>query len=508
MSKGRKIKVKKRTALLIATIVICLLAILLGYGIYKLGNFVFGLFRQPVEDETLYKSPAYEEIAFSKEKDGIWIIDSVGKNLRQVTSGDDYAPSWSEDGSILFFLRRNNDGNISLMQYNYKEVKLEPNPIGTFSYLTIPNIKNSFIRISGDGSKIAISSFDWGISLIDVKSGKIISNSFGEAWKYYDIFSRNSKYFLFCEYYPYDYTFISGIEKRASKSTLNLATVDLLQIKEIDSSTNQFKGYSFSENSYTFTYSKDGAIMYVDSIENIKPVKLTDGFYPSVRPQAKKKYVISEPFWKNFDLTNLTGFIQYEAYGKRFIVAATPHEIANIDIPSKKVIFFNDKKTKKTYLGWKLIDFSLLNIDNDNNLELLASFWGGGENISAERISIFKIEGDGKIKEIFLSQGKPMNRVEIIDLDGDGKNEVINVYNDLVLYGNNLMNSLIWEDVYSWKSNELILNNKAYKNVYLELSESYKAFLKNALENPDKYGKELYIVRELLKRVELILSSE
>jgi len=504
----RKIKFKKRVALIIATLIVCCIALLLGFGIYKLGSFVFSLFKPAVEDETLYKSPAYEEIAFSRGKDGIWIIDSVGKNLRQVTTGDDYAPSWNEDGSILYLLRKNQDGNIDLMKFNYKELKLEPDPVKTFSYLSIPNIQDSFIKVSADESKIVISSFDWGISILDVKSGKVVSNSFSEAWKYFDIFSRNSKFFLFSEYYPYDYSFIGGIEKRKPKSTLNFATVDLLQIREIDSSSNQFKGCSFSKNSYTFAYSKDGAIMYVDSIENIKPIKLTDGFYPSIRPQIKKKYRISEPFWRDFDFTNLTGFIQYEAYGKRFIAAATPHEIANIDIPSKKVVFFRDKKTNSSYLGWKLIDFSLLDINKDNDLELLASFWGGGENISAERISIFKIERDGKRKEIFITQGKPMNRIEIIDLNGDGTNEILNVYNDLVLYGNSLMNSLIWEDVYSWEGNEFKLNNKAYKNVYLELAESYKAFLRNALENPDKYGKELYIIKELLKRAETILNVE
>ena len=139
--------------------------------------------------------------------------------------------------------------------------------------------------------------------------------------------------------------------------------------------------------------------------------------------------------------------------------------------------------------------------------ELLTSFWGGGENTSAERISIFKTEKDGSLKEIFLSKNKPLNRIEIIDLNGDGLSEVLNVYNDMVHFGNNLMNSLIWEDVYSWINGKYELRNKDYKNIYLELAESYKAFLKNALSNPDKFGKELYVIKELLRRAEVILNE-
>lgn len=503
----KKRKIKKRLAVIIATLITICIISLLVFSIYKLGSYVFSLFKPQQEDETLYKSPVYEEIIFSRGKNGIWIIDSVGKNLRQLTSGDDYAPSWNEDGSAFYFLRRNPDGSISLMKFNYADSKLEPNQLQTFSYITIPNVENSFIKISESGDKIAISSFDWGISLVDVKTGKVVSNSFSDTWKYYDIFSRNSKFFLFSEYYPYDYNFIKGIDKREKRSVLNLATTDLLEIQEIASSESQFKGYSFSKNSYTFSYSKDGAIMYVDSIDDLKPIKLTDGFYPSIRPQPKYKYKIMEPFWKKFDFTNVTGRIEYEAYGKKFILIATPHEIANIDVPSKKISFFKDKETNSTYLGWKLIDFALIDINNDKMGELLTSFWGGGENTSAERISIFKTEKDGSLKEIFLSKNKPLNRLEIIDLNGDGLSEVLNVYNDMVHFGNNLMNSLIWEDVYSWINGKYELSNNAYKNIYLELAESYKAFLKNALSNPDKFGKELYVIKELLRRAEVILNE-
>lgn len=503
----KKIKIKKRLAVVIAALIIICIVSLLGFGIYKLGVYVFSLFKPQQEDETMYKSPAYEEILFSREDQGIWIIDSVGKNLRQLTSGDDYAPSWNEDGSSFYFLRRNPDESVSLMKFNYTESKLEPNQLQTFSYITIPNIQNSFIKISESGDKIAISSFDWGISLIDVKTGKVISNSFSDAWKYYDIFSRNSKFFLFSEYYPYDYNFIKGIDKRAKRSVLNFATTDLLEIQEVASSENQFKGYSFSKNSYTFSYSKDGAIMYVESINEIKPTKLTDGFYPSIRPQPKYKYKIMEPFWKNVDFTNVTGRIDYEAYGKKFILIATPHEIANIDVPLKKISFCKDKETNSTYLGWKLIDFALIDINNDKMSELLTSFWGGGENISAERISIFKTEKNGSFKEIFLSKNKPLNRIEIIDLNGDGLSEILNVYNDMVHFGNSLMNSLIWEDVYSWINGKYELSNNDYKNIYLELAESYRAFLKNALSNPDKFGKDLYIIKELLRRAETILNE-
>ena len=214
-----------------------------------------------------------------------------------------------------------------------------------------------------------------------------------------------------------------------------------------------------------------------------------------------------EPFWKNVDFTNVTGRIDYEAYGKKFILIATPHEIANIDVPLKKISFCKDKETNSTYLGWKLIDFALIDINNDKMSELLTSFWGGGENISAERISIFKTEKNGSFKEIFFSKNKPLNRIEIIDLNGDGLSEILNVYNDMVHFGNSLMNSLIWEDVYSWINGKYELSNNDYKNIYLELAESYRAFLKNALSNPDKFGKDLYIIKELLRRAETILNE-
>jgi hypothetical protein len=503
----KRSKAKRFFAAFLVIILLIILIFLAGFGIYKLSSWIMTFFKPPVENEALYKSPAYEEILYSRGKDGIWIADSVGKNIRQVTTNEDYAPSWNEDGTAFYFLRKNNDNTVNLLKFDYSNMKLESNPIQTFSHLLFPGIQNCFIKISEDCTKIAVSSFDWGINLIEVKTRKIISNSFNDSWKYFDIYSRNSKYFLFSEYDPYNLNFISGIEKRTQHSVLYFAKTDLLDIKNIDSSTQEFKGYSFSRNSYTFAYSKEGSIFYVDSIETIKPLKITDGVYPAIKPSGKSKYSIQKPFWVKFGFINTTGLINFESFGKKFILAATPHEICSIDIPLKRVSFVIDNKTKGTYLGWKLIDFKLADINNNNEKELIASWWAGGDSNGAERISIFKLEKDSRLTEIFYSADKFKNRIEIIDLDANGLNDLLNVYNDFQASEDSAMNALIWEDVYTWSGNKYVYSNKNYRNVYLELADTYRSFLEKAYDSPDKYGKGLQIIRNLLDRVEKLISK-
>jgi len=281
----------------------------------------------------------------------------------------------------------------------------------------------------------------------------------------------------------------------------------LLELTKIDTSSGKFNGYTFSKNSYTFAYSKEGSIYYVDSIENMKPIKISDGIYPAIKPSNKNKYQIQKPFWAKFNFTNVSGLIFHEDFGKKYIIAGTSHEICSIDIPSKKVNFVIDSKTKSSYLGWKLVDFNLSDINNNNQKELLASWWAGGDNIGAERISIFKLEKSGKLIEIFYSANKFKNRIEIIDLDSNGIKELVNAYNDFQSSEGSAMNTLIWEDVYTWSGDKYIFNNKNYRNLYLELAETYRSFLEKAYDNPDLYGRGLQIIRELLEKVEVLISK-
>ena len=263
-------------------------------------------------------------------------------------------------------------------------------------------------------------------------------------------------------------------------------------------------------NGYTFAYSKNTQIYYVDSIQQIKPVLVTEGIQPAIRPEVDpKKYRLLKPFWADFDITNLVGMLSWSQDEKEYLVWATPNYLSFIDLNKQLIQHYTEGKKKERYLGWKLMDFYLSDINSNQKKELLTSWWPGGSGKGAERISFFSLDtASNKIKEVFRSQDKFRNTIQIADLNGDGIKDVLNMYSDVSGDGNAALDALIWTDVYTWDGAGYQLSNERFVHVYLELVESYRSFLAQALRDPDSYGNGLFLIRQLLQKANAILDQD
>jgi hypothetical protein len=70
------------------------------------------------------------------------------------------------------------------------------------------------------------------------------------------------------------------------------------------------------------------------------------------------------------------------------------------------------------------------------------------------------------------------------------------------------LDALIWTDVYTWDGTSYQLSNERFVHVYLELVETYRSFLAQALRDPDSYGSGLVFIRQLLQQANAILDQE
>lgn len=508
-------KRRKRIKRLIARLVVLLLVLSLIagalFGLYRLTKHLF-FNRTPIqEDEKLFLSPPNEEILFVRPNAGIFISDPQARNIRQLTSSNDLAPSWKADGTGFYFLRQNPARELHLMYYDYKSGQLSESSLATFNMMELPNPEGDMIKISPDGKSIAVSSYDWGIQLIDVSTRKIVSRSFDQIWNFWGFISRNSKFCLLnTRPHPKPLQLISGAGASSAKNSLWLCETDLRTMKLIDESDQSFQGVSFSMNGYTFAYSRNTQIYYVDSIQQIKPVFVTDGIQPAIRPEVDpKKYRLIKPFWADFDISNLVGMLSWSQDEKEYLVWATPNYLSFIDLNKQLINPYVEGKKKEAYLGWKLMDFQLSDINGNQKKELLTSWWPGGSGKGAERISFFSLDTTSNaIKEIFRSQGKFRNTVQIIDSNQDGIKDVLNMYSDVSGEGNTALDALIWTDVYTWDGTSYQLSNERFVHVYLELVETYRSFLAQALRDPDSYGSGLVFIRQLLQQANAILDQE
>jgi hypothetical protein len=515
-----KVRIIRRLA------VYCIVFILIGSVLYGLGYGSFRIFKALVgshpliEDENKIISVSNEEIVFKKGTEGLFRFETVSKKVDKLTDGNDFAPSWNVEGTGFHFLRKMPDGNLHLFFLDLlNKTVLEKEGVDPITILEIPNIDRDIVKISPDGSKIAVSSYDWGIQYIDLAKRGMNSDikerdmkAYEKCWDLFDHFSRNSKFFLFTVTNPYEKKFITGITTGKSGSILYLAQTDLTWKLEIDfSEKDRFLGYSFSHNAYSFAYAKGETLYYVDSLKDPKPQAFAVGSFPSIRPIQTKKYSIRKPFWVSFDFTNLSGFLLTEAFGKKFVIAGTPHYLACINLADKKVRIYSEKSlgSPSIYLGWKLIDFLEDDLNNNRDKEFLASWWAGGTSIGAEKIAIFKLTTKGTLTKIFESKNRYKNTLQISDLNGDGSKEVFNLYLDNGGSDNTALEGLYWKDIYSWKDNRFVLDNQNYPNVYSELINKYETFLVNAIKNPDQYGNNLYMIQRLLKQArEIVLPSK
>ncbi|MCK5848460.1 MAG: hypothetical protein KAH01_04620 [Caldisericia bacterium] len=508
---------KQRLNYFTISIVLVVIVAIVGISWYGISSLVSTIQEQlyTVEDESLFLSPPQsEEILYRKLNEGIFIItpsiDEEAQVAVKLTSGEDYAPSWNNAGNGFYFLRKTDTSLFNLMYFNYDEHILQPGFIQSFTELDIPNIDSSFVRISPDGKHVIVSSYDWGISVLNVESGKLIPDfPMDKVYQCLDIFSRNNKFFLFTQTNLYDKQFIYGVSKPDPSANLYFATSSLETFINVDKSMDFFNGYSFSSNGYTFSYSKDDTIYYVDSIANIKPLAVTKGCSPDIRPTMTLKklnqYKWKPPFWSNFDFTNVANFLSLKE--KNIIVVSTPHELATIDTSNESLTFYYDDKEKETsYLGWKLIDFLYEDVNLDNEPELLVSWWPGGDEVGAERISFFSILPNGILKEQYVSRYAHKNLISFKDLNGDGIKELLNIYLDASGGESSNLENLYWEDILIWNGKEWKISNHQFSDKYEKLKESYEVFLVEAIKKPDDYGKSLNLIKTLLDKVDSLLN--
>ena len=176
------------------------------------------------------------------------------------------------------------------MYYDYKNGQLSESSLATFTMMELPNPEGDMIKIAPDGKSIAVSSYDWGVQLIEVATHKVVSRSFKEIWDFWGFMSRNSKFCLLTiRPHPKPLQLVSGAGAFSTKNSLWLCETDLRSTKLIDESDQSFQGVSFSMNGYTFAYAKNGQIFYVDSIQQIKPALVSDGIQPAIRPAVDPK---------------------------------------------------------------------------------------------------------------------------------------------------------------------------------------------------------------------------
>jgi hypothetical protein len=498
-------------------IVLVIIVAIVGFSWYGVTSLISYIQERTytVEDETLFRSPpASEEILYRKPNEGIFIItpsiDTEAQIAVNLTSGEDYAPSWNNAGNGFYFLRKTDTSLFNLMYFNFDEHILQPGFIQSFTELDIPNIDSSFVRISPDGKYVIVSSYDWGISVLNVSSGKIIQDfPMDEVYEYLDIFSRNNKFFLFTQTNLYEKQFIHGVNKPNPSANIYLATSTLDTFIKVDTSMNFFEGYSFSSNGYTFSYSKDGTIYYVDSIETINPLAVAEGCSPDIRPtitlKKKNQYKWKPPFWSNFDFTNIANFLSLK--DKNLLIVSTPHELATIDTSKESLtLYYDDEEKETSYLGWKLIDFLYEDINLDNTPELLISWWPGGDEVGAERISFFSILQNGTLKEQYISRHDHKNLISFIDLNGDDTKELLNIYLDASGGESSNLENLYWEDILIWNGNKWKIANYQFSDEYEKLKKSYEIFLVEAIKKPDDYGKSLNVIKTLLDRVDSLLN--
>lgn len=508
--------------LIVYSIVFILLgSIILGLvlGAIKLFNSFFAS-RSFKEDETMVLSVPNEEIVFKRGTEGLFIYETVSKKLQKMTDGNDFAPSWNKEGTGFYFLRKMTDNNLHLFFLDLaNKTVVETEGVDPLTLLEIPNIDRDIVKISPDGTRIAVSSYDWGIQVIDLYKRGMNSDikerdmkAFDKCWDLFDHYSRNSKFFLFSVTNPYAKQFISGTIARKPGATLFLAFTDLTWKQAIDfSDKDPFLGYSFSSNAYSFAYAKGETVYYVDSIKTPVPEAVSVGSFPAIRPNHPQKIKLSKPFWVGFDFSNLAGFLSIDAYGKKFVIAGTPHYLASIDLADKKVKIYSEKSlgSKNIYLGWKLIDFLEEDLNQDLQKEILASWWAGGSAIGAEKIAIFSLTKNGTLEKLFETKKRDKNQLQILDLNGDAQKEVFNLYLDNGGSDNTALEGLYWKDIYTWKEGKLLMDNQSYPEVYSDLITKYQTFLANAIQHPDQYGNNLYMIQQLLKQArDIVLPSK
>ena len=123
-------------------------------------------------DFTGEMSPDGKKIAFvktfSQDSTGIFILDILSGTYTKLTSFNlEYTPTWSPDGSMMFFMHR--DKNNDIFSWDIKKQKAER--------LTDHEAHDIFPSCSPDGKKIAFSSKrdtgNYELYIIDIESRKV-----------------------------------------------------------------------------------------------------------------------------------------------------------------------------------------------------------------------------------------------------------------------------------------------------------------------------------------------
>ena len=464
------------------------------------------------EDETKYISPpSNEEVLFRGTDGKIHLFQTGTKQDLTLTEGTDYAPSWDTEGEGFFFLRKIDADTFTVYYYSLSEqVEKLLSTQEIYTAYDLPDPDNTWIRFSPDGTKIILSSMDLGLQMIDrEKTGtdtflKRKPVALSSVWSELGIVSRNDRFCLLSLHRKMNTSYIQGFSSKVPMvNQLYVVRTDFSETDLIDQSDTLFHGYSFSLNGYTFAYSKNQQIFYVDSIQTIQPRIIASGTFPSIKPT--QRYATTVPKWASFNLMNAAVIQRLPAPFDGCFLFANNQSLATYRTDKQILILYKDRtKPHTSLLGYQLVDCFLEDINQDDIPEILCSWQNHEKALGAERISQFSITRQGTLKEIFRSEKKLRNSWKWEDLNQDDNKEVLNLYIDWEGEDVSMLENLTWIDIYQVKANRWILNNEAYPSFYDQLAEKYRTFLNNAIKNPSLYGKLITTLEDWITKSEEI----
>ncbi len=449
------------------------------------------------EDETKYISPpSDEEILFRGTDGSIHLFHTGTKQDLRLTEGADYAPSWDTEGEGFYFLRKIDADTFTVYYYSLSdqiEKLLSTQEI--YTAYDLPDPDNTWIRFSPNGNKIILSSMELGLQMIDRKKTgadsflKRKSVTLSKVWSELGIVSRNDRFCLLSVHRKKNTSYIQGLTSKIPLvNQLYMVRTDFSKTDLIDQSDTPFHGYSFSLNGYTFAYSKNQQIFYVDSIQSIQPGIIASGTFPTIKPT--QRYANKAPRWADFNLINAAVIQRLPAPFDEYWLFANGQSLATYRADKQLLSLYKDRtKSHTTVLGYQLVDCFLEDINQDNKPDLLCSWQSHEKALGAERLSQFSITRQGTLKEIFRSEKKLRNSWKWEDLNQDGSQEVLNLYVDWEGEEDSMLENLTWIDVYQVKADRWVLSNQIFPSFYNQQAEKYRTFLTNAIKNPSLYGK-------------------
>lgn len=467
------------------------------------------------EEENLHLSPpSNEDILYIGLDSKIHLYQTGMKQDHVLTKGDDFAPSWDKDGSGFYFLRKLESDTFAVYYYSLAdqmEKILSVQEI--YTAYDLPDPDHTWIRFSPDGLRIIQSSMEFGIQVIDREKTapetffKRKTVSLRTIWSDLSLNSRNDRFCLLSSHRKKTASYVQGITSSLPVvNQLFLAQTDLADIRLVDQSETPFQGYSFSQNGYTFVYSKNNQIYYVDSIQKIQPMLLIEGTFPSIKPETR--YGTLPPKWTDFNLINAVLIQPLPSPYHQSYLLANDHSLAIYQIDKQRLYPYHDRgKLKSSLLGYQLTDILITEVTGDENPDILCSWQSHEKALGAERLSHFTLTQEGRLKEVFRSSGQMRNSWKWVDLNQDGVLEVLDLSIDREGEDASMLENLAWADVYQVSSSGWKRCNDLFPSYYQGWVDKYKDFLSNAIKNPSQYGKWISVLENWIHQAEILSQS-